>query len=239
MDSYNAIASVYESLQKDFDYGKWAKYILKVIKNAPNKVGVDVGAGTGLITRALFNAGYLVTGTDVSYEMLNEAVAQSNGQIPYIQQSAEAFSGFSNLGFVTAVNDVVNYLTPKKVEKFFTKVFSALDRGGIFVFDISSTYKLKNLLGNETFCLDTDDVSYMWFNILKADRVIMDISVFKPTDDGLYERFDERHVQFLHETGFITNTLKNVGFNDVFVTGHLGNPIKNDSLRIVFIAKKL
>lgn len=238
MESYNAIASVYESLQKDFDYNKCAKFIIKTVSKAPNKVGVDVGAGTGLITRALFNAGYLVTGTDVSNEMLNEAICLSNGQIPYVMQSAENFSGFKKLGFVTAVNDVVNYLSPKKVASFFGKVYTALDDGGVFVFDISTVYKLKNLLGNETFCLDTDEVSYMWFNTLKTDRVIMDISVFKPVEDGLYSRVDERHVQFLHETDFITNTLKDAGFNDVAITGHLGNAVKDDSLRVVFIAKK-
>ena len=239
MDAYNALAKFYEHLQQSENYDKWAKFIVKSLSKTPNNVGVDVGAGTGLITRALAENGFVVTGTDVSFDMLNEAVNLSDGQIPYIRQSAENFSGFTDLGFVTAVNDVVNYLSPKKVEAFFTKVFNALSSGGVFLFDVSSVYKLKNLLGNETFCMDTDEVSYMWFNTLKKDRVIMDITVFQPTDDGLYERFDEKHVKYLHETDFIKVLLFKIGFKSVVVKGHLGSKLTDDSLRIVFLAKKL
>lgn len=238
MDSYTALARFYEFLQADCDYDKWSQYVCKIISKSPNSVGVDVGAGTGIITRALKKAGYDVSGTDVSDEMLSQAYALSDGQIPFYKQSADKLTGFNNLGFITAVNDVVNYLNSLKTVEFFKRAYKALADGGIFTFDISSPYKLKNVLGNEMFGEDTEDVSYLWFNTLKSDRVIMDITVFSLSDDGRYDRLDERHVQYIHEKEFILNALKEVGFIDVKVTGHLGAKLKDDSLRMVFTAKK-
>ena len=114
MKAYSAISKTYDYLQNDYDYEKWSQFICDAVKNAPSIDGVDVGAGTGIITVALKNDGKNVCGTDISEEMLNVAYENSNGEIPFYLQSADKFLGFSSLGFVTAVNDVVNYLSQKK-----------------------------------------------------------------------------------------------------------------------------
>ena len=88
MKAYSAIAGNYEYLQKDYDYNLWSQYVIEKLSAVPNKTGVDVGAGTGLITRALSKAGFTVTGTDVSYEMLNYATSVTDGKIPFIYQKA-------------------------------------------------------------------------------------------------------------------------------------------------------
>ena len=67
----------------------------------------------------------------------------------------------------------------------------------MFIFDISSEYKLKNLLADNTFADDGEDVSWLWFNTFKGDRVEMDISVFTKQADGSYKRADESQTQFV------------------------------------------
>ena len=238
MKAYSAIADNYEYLQKDYDYDLWSQYVIKKLSLSPNKTGVDVGAGTGLITRALHRAGFIVTGTDVSYEMLNYATSVSDGEIPFIYQKAENFSGFSGLGFVTAVNDVVNYLSQKNAVKFFKKVYSSLSDEGVFIFDVSSEYKLKNVIGNNTFTCEDDAVSYIWNNYLSGDKIYMELTVFTLDKDGKYIRQDESHVQYIHTKDFLTSTLKEIGFS-VKVEGEYGKRISAKTNRFTFICKKI
>lgn len=237
MKAYSAIAKSYEYLQNDYDYEKWSQFVCDSVKDAPSKNGVDVGAGTGLITISLFKAGYKVCGTDISDEMLNVAYEKSNGQIAFYKQSAEKFSGFRDLGFVTAVNDVVNYLSPKKMIDFFGRVYKSLLPKGKFVFDISSEYKLKKVLGNEVFTCEEEDVSYIWSNDLKKDRVNMFLTVFTKTEDGKYERGEEFHTQYIHSKDFILSELKKLGFI-VKVTAEYGKKLSPKSLRLIFTCEK-
>ena len=234
MKAYSAIAKHYEYLQTDYDYEKWSQFVCDTLKDAPSKIGVDVGAGTGLITTALFTAGYKVCGTDISDEMLNIAYKNSDGKIAFYKQSAEKFSGFSELGFVTAVNDVVNYLSQKKAIEFFSRVYKSLLPKGKFIFDISSEYKLKSLLGNEVFTCEEEEVSYIWSNELKKDRVNMFLTVFTKTEDGKYERGEEFHTQYIHGKDFILSELKKLGFT-VKVTAEYGKKTSPKSLRLIFI----
>ena len=236
MKAYSALANSYEYLQQDYDYEKWSQYLIKNLTALPNLKGVDVGAGTGIITRALKQKGFDVCGTDVSVEMLNVAIAQSK-DIPFYLQSADKFSGFKGLGFVTAVNDVVNYLTPKKTVEFFTRVYKALAPNGTFIFDISTKYKLEKVLKNNTFTCEDEDVSYIWHNSLLKGKVRMDLSVFTKNDDGTYTRRDESHIQYVHTKDFILKTLKSAGFT-VEVHADYGKKPQQDSHRLHYICRR-
>lgn len=237
-NSYSVMAVYYEFLQKDANYQKWSEFILDKIKDAPNDIGVDVGCGTGIITRALFDKGYSVSGIDISKEMLSEAFSLSNGKIPYYLMSAEDFCGFSNLGFITAVNDVVNYLNKKNALKFFGKAYDALTDGGLFVFDISSEYKLKNIVANNTFTFISDDVSYIWNNELVGDKVYMDLTFFVVDKDGKYEKLTEEHLQYAHKISDILQALKSAGFKKITIKSGFGKKMTENAERITFICKK-
>ena len=236
MKAYSALAGSYEYLQRDYDYEKWSQYLIKHLTKLPNNKGVDVGSGTGIITRALKDAGFDVCGTDVSVEMLNTAIATSNG-IPFYLQSADKFSGFKGIGFVTAVNDVVNYLTAKKAVEFFTRVYKALAPNGTFIFDVSTKYKLEKVLKNNTFTCEDEEVSYIWHNSLLNKKVRMELTVFTKNDDGTYTRSEESHLQYVHTKDFIIKSLKNLGFV-VEVYADFGKKPQQDSQRLHFICKK-
>ncbi|MFS0839054.1 class I SAM-dependent methyltransferase [Paenibacillus sp. 1P03SA] len=69
--------------------------------------GLDLGAGTGIFSRALAERGANITGIEPSAELIAAAVAQSPkaglGQISYVQASAEEFRLPDTYSFVTAV----------------------------------------------------------------------------------------------------------------------------------------
>ena len=239
-DSYSVLAPFYESLMY-CDYAEWSQYVYeKVLKYAPNKIGADVGCGTGYFTRKLKKYGFDVCGYDLSPVMLNEAKERSVNEglkIDYYLGDMAKFKSFNKLGFITVINDGLNYIRQDKLHSVFTAFYKNLVKGGMLMFDISSEYKLKNILGNNLFAEDGEELTYLWFNTLFDDRVEMDLTFFSKTGEK-YVRKDEKHVQFIHTYDDVSDALKKVGFEVAEVEGHLGKEIDDKTERLNFIAIK-
>ena len=116
------------------------------------------------------------------------------------------------------------------------RVAAALKKGGIFLFDVSSEYKLRRVIGDNVFCEDCEDVAYMWFNHLFEDRVEMDVTVFAKQKDGRFERSDERHVQYIHTEASLVGAAEKAGFSCLKTEGAFGDV--SDKTRINFILRR-
>lgn len=238
-NSYSALGRWFEYLNDDCGYEQWSQYLIKTLTDSGAGCrGVDIGCGNGYFTRALCRAGYSVYGVDVSAEMLNRAKQLSlkegvraeflSGDITKLKLNAK-------VNFAVAVNDCINYVPRSRLSAAFSHVAACLKRGGVFVFDISSEHKLKNIIGNNLFAEDREDITYLWFNTLCSDRVEMELTFFEKNADGAYTRYDEAHTQYIYGEEEITAALANAGFS-VRTEGHLG---KDKKERINFICKKL
>ncbi len=237
---YNSLAAYYDRFMNDVPYGAWIAYIEKILGKRVK--GRDVGCGTGKFTVALKVAGYDVSGSDQSPEMLSLAmtVARNAGvNVPFILQSAEKLYSDKPLDFITACCDVVNYLKNPRV--FFEKAYAALNHGGVLVFDISSEYKLTEVIGNNTFTDTVGDVTYIWENALdkKRRRVDMRLTFFEAAENNYYSKSTDEQTQFIHGAAALKESLKSVGFSSVKVCGFLKNRAPApDEERIHFIAFK-
>ena len=239
--AYNALAPYYERLITSCDYEQWSQYVFTKLKTyAKGKVGCDLACGSGYFTRFLKKNGYNVYGVDNSENMLVEAVRLSNQEqifVNFIRQDIKNFKSFEKLDFVTTINDGFNYVAQKDLFKSFKNVATSLKKGGVFMFDVSSSYKLKNVLANNLFGEDTDDVTYLWFNTLQDGSVKMELTFFIK-DGEKYIRKDENHLQYIHEIKDIESALIGAGFEIIEVCGQLGEELTAVSQRINFIAVK-
>ncbi|MDE5722390.1 MAG: class I SAM-dependent methyltransferase [Clostridia bacterium] len=238
-NSYSALGRWFEYLNDDCGYEKWSQYLINALNNhGANGKGVDIGCGNGYFTRALIKSGYPAVGIDISAEMLDTAQRLSLkegvrtefliGDITKLKLNFKA-------AFAVAVNDCINYVPKEKLKTAFLRVHACLKKGAPFIFDISSAEKLKNTIGSNFFAEDRDELTYIWFNELKDDRVVMDITLFEKTESGAYRRRDERHVQYIHEESEIISALEEVGFS-VRSEGHMGGDKRE---RINFICTRL
>ena len=236
---YSALGGLFEYLNEDCGYEKWSQYLIEKLKTLKaGFTGLDAGCGNGYFTRALIREGYDVTGMDLSAEMLSSAVeiARKEGSnARFIQGDITKFKLGTKVDFIVAVNDCLNYIPKDGLYKTFSNVYKNLKKGGIFIFDISSSEKLREVLSNNLFAEDGEDVTYLWFNSLKEDRVEMDITVFTKNPDGTYTRADESQTQFIHEEEDILAELERAGFK-VETEGHLG---LSKEQRINFICRKI
>jgi len=238
--SYSALGSWFEYLNCDCDYSTWSQYlILQLKKYGAGTIGADVGCGNGYFTREMKAHGYDVCGIDLSCAMLNKArelTAKSGRYVEFFQGDITKLKLAKSVNFITAINDCINYVSQDLLLKTFKKVCSNVKKGGLFLFDISSKNKLKNILGNNMFGEDTENISYLWFNKDEGDKIIMDLTFFERLPDGKYQRYDERHVQYVHEEKSIVSALEQSGFKVEEVAGHLG---KEKTERINFVARKV
>lgn len=238
-ESYSALGGWFEYLNKDCGYEKWSQYLIDRLKSlGAGPKGVDIGCGNGYFTRALYKAGYDVSGIDISPQMLSVArqkAAAEGVRSEFLLGDITKLKLNGRVDFAVAINDCINYVPPEKLKSAFSKVYSALNRGGVFLFDISSEYKIRNIIGENVFCEDGEDISYIWFNRQTESGVVMELTFFIKRKDGRYEREEERHVQYAHGEQSVISALQAAGFSEISSEGHLGGDKRE---RINFTAVK-
>lgn len=238
-NSYAALGGWFEYLNADCDYFTWSQYLLNKIKNAGDyRSGIDVGCGNGYFTRALNKAGYKVDGVDISPAMLSVAkqkAAKEGVRCEFLVGDITKLKVCAKVDFCVAVNDCINYVPKNKLKSAFARIYAATNANGAFFFDVSSENKIRNIIGENLFGEDRDELSYLWFNRQTEDGVVMELTFFVKGENGLYERFDETHIQFAHTEEEIRAALAEAGFARIESEGHLGG---SKDERIQFAAYK-
>lgn len=241
---YDKFAKYYDELMYDCDYFEWSQYLLNLIKKeSTGKKLIDIACGSGKHTILLKKAGYDVIGMDNSATMLEKAIINSRKEmqnIMYIKQDIIEFDIENRFDIATCICDGINYVSDLKTA--FKNIFNSLKNDGVFLFDISSEYKLKNILGDNLFTDETENVTYIWQNSFdeKTNTVEMYLTFFVKNEDGLYERFDETHIQYAHKFDEVKTSLISAGFKSVKAYAFLSDKEYNGENveRIQFIAKK-
>ena len=227
MAAYSEFASLYDLLMDDVDYDGWADYYLRLLARrgvVPGRL-CECACGTGAMSVRFAGRGIQVIGADISGEMLEQAQlrARLNGvQAMFVMQDMCALRLPRPVDAVVCPCDGVNYLLDdERLAAFFERAYRALRPGGALAFDISSAWKLKNVLGDGFFGEERDEVAYLWANRFdpEARTVTMDLTFFVRRPDGLYRRFTELHVQKAHEADHIAALLERAGFREIEVFG--------------------
>ncbi|WIF94255.1 class I SAM-dependent DNA methyltransferase [Caminicella sporogenes] len=224
MEAYNGFARVYDYLMRDVNYDKWADYIENIFKKfnlRPNTI-LELACGTGNITNRLALRGYEITGVDISSEMLTIARKKAMDlgiNVAYINQDMRELDMHEKVDCVLCLCDGFNYILEERdLISIYEKVYSILNFGGIFIFDISSFYKISEILGNNTYAENFEDISYIWENYFDAEREVceFDLTIFMRKGQ-LFERVQEFHEQRAYRIDVVIDLLKQVKFKDINV----------------------
>lgn len=240
-NAYSALADWFEYLNADCDYEKWSQYLYDRLRSlgVTGGKGLDIGCGSGAFTRAFAAFGFDVTGYDSSERMLQKAEQLgAGGRVKYVLCDARRLRVIGGRAdFALCVNDCLNYIPPQDVPAFFARTAGCLKKGGAFLFDVSSPYKLREIIGGNTFCEDREEVTYLWFNECLADRVEMDVTLFVRGADGRFTRSDEHHTQYIHEKEFLVHAAESAGFCVRAQEGAFGDA--SDKTRLNFLCTRL
>ncbi|MDO5478382.1 MAG: class I SAM-dependent methyltransferase [Clostridia bacterium] len=220
---YSEFADIYDSLMQDVEYKKWADFFEEIFKrsNIKPELVLDLGCGTGTLTKIMADRGYDMTGVDSSFSMLNKAT-EKGGNILYLNQDMTEFELYGTMGAIISTLDSINYITDEEsLEKVFSLAHNYLDYDGVFVFDINSPYKLKNVLGGNTYTYDENGIFYTWESVYDEDEKLCDfyLTFFVEDEEGKYTRIDEEQTERAWETDELIKMLEKAGFCDIEVFG--------------------
>jgi len=246
MEAYSGFAQVYDFLMKDVDYDGWADYIEKIFKKEGlrPKTILELACGTGNITNRLSRRDYDIVGLDISSEMLTFAQNKSYDlglNVKYLNQDMRELNYTDKVDAVLCMCDGFNYiLEDNDLLVIFTKIHSLLKNDGYFIFDISSYYKLSEILGNNVYGENFEDVSYIWQNYFDEETNIceLDLTIFT-RENELFKRHQECHYQRAYKVEEIIYLLKRSGFENIntYKAFTFEDCQYNDE-RIFFICKK-
>ena len=226
-EGYDAIAQVYEGLNRDIDYEGWADFFERCfdryLTRRPELV-LDLACGTGRMTRVLRERGYDMIGVDGSSDMLSEAYSIGGEGILYLLQDMRELELYGTVGAVVCCLDSLNYLLCEKdLLRVFSLVHNYLDPDGIFLFDMNTPYKFREVYGNNAYILEDEmdagggdplAVFCGWQNEYHEDTGLCDfyLSVFRENEDGGYDRSDEHQQEMCYAWETVEKLLRQSGF---------------------------
>ena len=215
---YSDFAAVYDRLQ-DADYQAFVDFYEKIFQGLGKNPGLvlDMGCGTGNITIPMAKRGYDMIGLDLSCEMLNieREKAQKEGlDILFLNQDMCEMELYGTVDCILCALDGINYVTEDEaIDNLFALVKNYLNPGGLMIFDISTEYKLKEILGQNTYVYEDDDIYYVWQSQYSEDSKLCEFKLdfFCRQQDDSYKRFEEYQVQRAYSTEEITKAAKDAG----------------------------
>ncbi len=248
MSSYTNFARVYDTFMDDVPYDEWSEYVQLLLMESGVKEGLllELGCGTGSMTRRLSQKGYDMIGLDISGEMLDIAYdkeIEGENEILYLHQDMRAFELYGTVKGIVSICDSLNYvLENEEVLEVFRLVNNYLDPGGVFIFDLNTKYKYESILGEQVIAENRENCSFIWENYYDEEERIneYDLTLFvKESDSEMYQKYSETHYQRAYEIKEITDLLMEAELEVVAVYDAFTKKTPTDeSERIYFIAKE-
>ena len=140
------------------------------------KLVLDLACGTGSLCVELSRRGYEMIGADLSEAMLNQArqKAEDAGQsILFLEQDMREFELYGTVAAVVCVCDSLNYLLEEEdLAEVFSLVHNYLDQNGVFIFDMNTIHKYRDLIGDATICENREEGSFIWENYFDEESSI-------------------------------------------------------------------
>lgn len=247
MSGYGFLAGCYDRFTTDVDYPRWADYLEKHFARCarPIHTVLDLACGTGTLTCLLAGRGYDMTAVDLSPEMLSVAAEKardlSAGEPPlFLCQSMDRLDLNDTVDACVCCLDSVNHVTrPSVLRQAFARVHLFLSPGGMFLFDINTPEKLREMDGG-MFLDETEDAYCVWRAEYEARRHIcsfgMDLFV---REGNHWMRGQELQEEYAYTPEELTQYLAEAGFQNIRQYGELKlRPPKPGEQRIFFAAFK-
>lgn len=247
MSCYESFAQVYDLYMENTPYDEWTEYVMEIFNRhkLPDTTGIiaELGCGTGNMTTRLAEKGFDMIGIDMSEQMLIKAREKSDESILYLEQDMTEFELYGTVDAIVSFCDSINYITDEdELFQVFKLVNNYLDINGLFVFDINTIYKFKEILGDNSYCETTENSAYTWENYYDENININEYYTnffIKEDNSDCYRRFEEYHYERGYTVEKIKELIKKAGMEFVACYDELTfREPHSESQRVFFVARE-
>lgn len=244
--SYNEFAWFYDEFNSEADYDALFRYVTRELADHGVTDGIlaDLGCGTGDLTLMLTQAGYDVIGIDRSQEMLSVLREKADelgltGRLLLLKQDLLELDLYGTIRAAVSTFDTYSHIGPiDNFERAIAKAAFFMEQGGVFIFDLNTPYKHRNLLAGQTFTFEEEDAFCRWSNRYDEATGRVDISIdidYHETDEHFHEAFSE----YSYPMEAVTGLLARYGFEVARISdGEDFGPVRADSPRWIITAIK-
>ena len=164
-----------------------------------------------------------------------------NGGILYLLEDMRELELYGSVRAVVSVCDSMNYILEEAdLREVFSRVHEYLEEDGVFIFDLNTVYKYRDLLGETTIAENREEGSFIWENYIDEESAVneYDLTLYIREDGESYRRFEEVHYQRAYDLKTIDRLLADAGMEltaayDAFTK----EPVRDDSERIYVVAR--
>jgi SAM-dependent methyltransferase len=181
----------------------------------PQGLIVEIGCGSGVLARALTDAGFDVLGIDASPAMIELARVQAPAAKFDVARFGDA--NLPSCDAIIAMGEVLNYGTLDDVKRLVRNASHALAAGGVLLFDVAERGSYPS---HDEHRSGGDDWSVIAIKDSDGTRLTRRVLTFRDID-GVTRRDEEVHelelyareelVAILHGHGFRTRTRRSYG----------------------------
>lgn len=231
---YQTFAELYDELFDPAMYQQWLDFVRREYPNQDGQL-LELACGTGRLGVLLAQAGYQVTGLDLSENML--ALAQRHADeaavtLPLLQGDMLDLSEIGTFDAVTCFADSFCYLPDiTTVQRAFEQVAQHLTAAGEFLFDVITPYQTDEVYPGYMYNYRDEDRAFMWTSYAgeQPHSAEHDLTFFIYNDDKqAFDEVSELHQEQTYVLADYQQALQAAGFNHVMVSADFGRQQPDD-----------
>lgn len=228
-------SKVYDAFGWNYYPESFAQLLLSWIqeRGITVKSMLDLGCGTGVLCSVMQEHGIQTCGMDLSHGMIAMA-REKYPNIPFEQGNMITWKPEKSYDLVTSTCDALNHiLDPEYVKKVFRNVYSYVNPGGYFLFDLLRAGEAEEC---EPVDLGELDGKRLQFQIYHPGENLVTLQTDLFEGDKLVntEKIQER----IYDAKWIVTELKKAGFAEVSCTDQLLEDHKEHAATWFIIARK-
>jgi SAM-dependent methyltransferase len=181
-----------------------------------NGLVVELGCGSGLLTKYLVDAGHRVLATDASPAMLDIARAYAPG-VAEIRQVVLPDDPIPEADAIVSIGHVLSYLPDEgSIERALVAIAEALRPGGLVAIDLCDLSYAAARSEPATMAWKHDEWALITeTSVPTPDRFVREMATFLPNPDGSWRRDDERHDNVMIDIAIVPSLLSSHGVDAV------------------------
>ena len=207
--------------------------VLSLLEPYRGKPVLELGCGSGLLTKYLVEDGHRVIATDASPAMLDLARGYAAGAERY-DLLAMPHDRMPPVSAIISIGHPISYLdTEREIDEALVAMAIALLPGGLMALDICDLEWGIARKDQPTFSKIDDDWAIITrFSQPPPNKYVREMATFLRNEDGSWRRSDERHDNVLVETSRIPALLAKHGI-DATVQAAFGSEQLPVGLKVV------